>query len=144
MEDFIELLSRLSFKNDTWVLLLPAACIALDIFTGVLHAWIVNRLKSYRLREGLGKKCGELCAIILGELLVTAMNIPRIILVGISSYITFMEIISIFENFDKLGVPIPKAVKRALGVANDAINNDELSEDTINKIKEIKKGGKRS
>lgn len=139
MEPYLDFLLHISFRDDIWMLLLPGACIAIDIFTGVLHAWVTKHLKSYRLREGLGKKVGELCAIVLGELLCVSMDLPKIIIIGISIYITFMEIVSIFENFDKLGVPIPKAIKRAFGVANNTINTSELSNEALTTIKNLTK-----
>jgi toxin secretion/phage lysis holin len=140
MED-LRALTSVAFRDDWWILLLPAACIAIDILTGVLHAWIKNGLKSYRLREGLAKKAGELLAIILGEVLVAGLCIPKIIVSGISAYITFMEVISIMENFHKLGIPIPPTVAKALGVMNETLNgkkSDELSEETKKNIKKIK------
>ena len=147
MED-LRALTSVAFRDDWWILLLPAACIAIDILTGVLHAWITNRLKSYRLREGLGKKAGELLAIILGEVLVAGIKVPKFIVSGISAYIIFMEIISIMENLNKLGVPIPKSIAEALGAMNETINghkkDDDLSEETKKKIKKSinkKKGG---
>lgn len=144
MED-LRALTSVAFRDDWWILLLPAACIVIDILTGVLNAWIKNELKSYRLREGLAKKAGELLAIILGEVLVAGLCVPKIIASGISVYVIFMEVISIMENFHKLGVPIPKSVAKALGTMNETINgkNDDLSEETKKKIKKsIKnKGG---
>lgn len=142
----LKALMSVSFRNDWWILLLPAACIGIDVITGVFNSWIEHDLKSYLLRKGLGKKCGEILAIVLGELLVCGLAVPKEILAGVSAYITFMEIVSIFENFDKLGVPIPKIVKKALASANDFIlsgNSKELDEDTQQQIKELikKKGG---
>lgn len=143
----LKALMSISFREDWWILLLPSCCIAIDVFTGVLNAWIEHNLKSYLLRKGLGKKCGELLAIVLGELLVAALAVPKEILGGISIYVTFMEIVSIFENFDKLGVPIPKFVKKALASASEFITaKDELTEDTQQQLKELinKKGGNNS
>lgn len=147
MED-LRALTSVAFRDDWWILLLPAACIAIDILTGVLNAWIKGELKSYRLREGLGKKAGELLAIILGEVLVAGLCIPRFIVSGISAYITFMEVVSIMENFHKLGIPIPSAIAKALSSMDETLNgkkNNELSEETKKNIKKVhrnKKGGK--
>lgn len=147
MED-LRRLTSIAFREDFWVLLLPAACIAIDILTGVLHAWVIHHLRSYRLREGLAKKAGELLAIILGEVLVAGLCVPKIIVSGISAYVIFMEIISIMENLHKLGVPIPKAIIMAFGTMNNTLNGntDELSEDTRKAIKESvnkkRRGGK--
>ena len=143
-------LMSVSFRDDWWILILPAACIAIDVITGVLNAWIEHDLKSYLLRKGLGKKGGEILAIVLGELLVCGLSVPKEILIGVSVYIIFMEVISILENFDKLGVPIPWFIKKALASANSAITGsgkEELDDQTKETIKELitgksnKKGG---
>jgi phage-related holin len=41
-----------------------------------------------------------------------------------------MELISICENLEKLGVPIPKFIKKALMVANTEINEDDKKDDS--------------
>lgn len=147
----IKTLMKVGFREDWWMFLLPAACIAIDILTGVLNAWIEHNIKSYLLRKGLGKKGGEILALVLGELLVCGLSVPKELLGGISIYIVFMEIISICENLDKLGVPIPGFIKKALATANKVISSendnetDELSEDVQKQLKELvtnQKGGK--
>ena len=40
-----------------------------------------------------------------------------------------MELISIFENLEELGVPIPKFIKKALAVANEEIQEDKKDEE---------------
>ena len=39
-----------------------------------------------------------------------------------------MELMSIFENCDKLGAPMPKAVKDVINNVNDSLNNDSVAE----------------
>ena len=138
MESLRALMS-VGFREDFWILLLPSCCIAIDIITGVLNAWIENNVKSYLLRQGLGKKGGEILAVVLGELLVCALSVPKELLTSTSVYIVFMEVISIFENLNKLGVPIPWFIKKALGAASNALigsEKEELSED----VQEVLKG----
>ena len=144
MEDITVFFENVKFTHDWWSFLLPVSLMGLDVITGVTDAWIRKRLKSYKLREGLGKKVGELSALLLGALLTQALTLPIYVLIGISFYIVFMEVISIFENLQKLGVPIPGFIKKALGTANDILTKDELSDDTKDKIKDSikKKTGK--
>ena len=93
---------------------------------------------------------GEILALILGELLVCGLAVPKELLGGVSIYIVFMEIISICENLDKLGVPIPGFIKNALSTANKMIlstdsKTETLSEDVQKQLKELieeQKGGK--
>lgn len=147
MESLRALMS-VGFREDFWILLLPSCCIAIDIITGVLNAWIENNVKSYLLRQGLGKKGGELLTVVLGELLVCALSVPKELLTATSVYIVFMEVISIFENLNKLGVPIPWFIKKALGAASNALigsEKEELSEDVQEVLKDAintKKGAK--
>lgn len=138
----IKALMSVGFKEDWWILLLPASCIAIDIITGVLNAWIENNIKSYLLRQGLGKKGGEILAIVLGELLVCALSVPKELLTATSIYIVFMEVISIFENLNKLKVPIPWFVKKALGVASNALIGSEKDDpdEIVKAIEESMKG----
>ena len=150
MED-LRALTSVAFRDDWWILILPSACIAIDVLTGVLNAWTKGELKSYRLREGLGKKAGELLAIILGEVLVAGLCIPKFIVSGISAYVVFMEVVSIMENFCKLGIPIPPSIRKALSAMDETLNgkksDEELSKETKNKIKKSiknKKGGNKN
>jgi toxin secretion/phage lysis holin len=138
----IKALMSVGFKEDWWILLLPASCIAIDIITGVLNAWIENNIKSYLLRQGLGKKGGEILAIVLGELLVCALSVTKELLTATSIYIVFMEVISIFENLNKLKVPIPWFVKKALGAASNALNGSEKDgpDEIVKAIEESMKG----
>lgn len=140
MEDVVTFLENVKFTHDWWSFLLPVSLMGLDVITGVTDAWIRKRLKSYKLREGLGKKVGELSALLLGALLTQALTLPIYVLIGISFYIVFMEVISIFENLQKLGVPIPGFIRKALGTANDVLNQDDLPEETKKSVKDsIKK-----
>ena len=45
---------------------------------------------------------------------------------GIVIYIAFMELMSIFENADKMGVPLPFFVKSLVNNIQDSIQNDDL------------------
>ena len=140
MEDITVFFENVKFTRDWWSFLLPVSLMGLDVITGVTDAWIRKRLKSYKLREGLGKKVGELSALLLGALLTQALTLPIYVLIGISLYIVFMEIISIFENLQKLGVPIPGFIRKALGTANEVLNQDDLPEETKKSVKDsIKK-----
>lgn len=125
MDEIVKFIETVQFNDSYWVLLLPCTLMALDILTGVTHAWVSGHLKSYRMREGLGRKCGEIVILIIGHILTTALAIPIVLIVGASLYICFMELVSICENLDKLGVPIPKFVKRALGHVKDILQEKD-------------------
>lgn len=118
-----DILSKASFRDNYWVIIIPAALIVLDILTGVIHAWATGHLKSYKMREGLNHKSGELCVLLMGELFTYGMQLPQMFIQVVSGYVIFMELISIIENLDKMGVPMPKFIKIALRNAKDKIDN---------------------
>lgn len=125
MDEIKELLAQFHFTNDVWTVMLPVVLMLIDIITGLTNAWIKHELDSSILRKGLGKKLGEMAAILIGEMFVAGFGLTHLVADGISLYIIVMELISICENLEKLGVPIPKFIKRALAIANEGIVEDE-------------------
>ena len=122
MEQIKELVEQFEFTNTTWTFMLPIILMTIDVLTGVINAWIKGEIKSSILRKGLGKKIGEIVVLAIGELFLIAMSLPMVVLNGISLYIIVMELISICENLEKLGVPIPNFVKKALASTEEKIN----------------------
>lgn len=123
--DISEMLQMFQSTNNYRVLIVPFALMVFDFITGISHAWATGHLKSYRMREGLNKKVGEITMIIIGCLFNWALNVPKYVVYGIVLYVIIMELISICENLDKMGVPIPKFIKKALRNAEYKIQNDD-------------------
>ena len=105
--------------------MIPGILMAIDILTGSLNAWAKRDFKSYKMRQGLVKKCGEVTILGIGELFTIGMILPTYIMSGVSFYIIFMELISICENLQKMGVPIPKFIKMALSDTEKALEDKE-------------------
>lgn len=120
----MEIIQNLHFSSSTWAVALPIILIGIDVLTGLINAWASKDFKSAIMRKGLSKKLGEIVIIILGELFSFGLGLPDYIISGILFYIGFMEFMSIIENLDKLGVPIPKKIK-------SVINNDDEEEKII-------------
>lgn len=129
MEQIKELIEQFKFTSTTWTFILPIILMAIDVLTGVISAWIKGEIKSSILRKGLGKKIGEIVVLAIGELFLIAMSLPMVVLNGISLYIIVMELISICENLEKLGVPIPNFVKKALASTEEKINESSKDGD---------------
>lgn len=123
--DISEMLQMFQSTNNYRVLIVPFALMVFDFITGISHAWATGHLKSYRMRKGLNKKVGEITMIIIGCLFNWALNVPKYVIYGIVLYVIIMELISICENLDKMGVPIPKFIKKALRNAEYKIQNDD-------------------
>lgn len=103
MEEFL----NLNFVNTFWAFILPIFLMILDVITGYIYAWKSNAIKSSIMRDGLGKKCAELCYIVLGTLFKFAFGLS-VVMHFIVLYVCYMEIMSLLENCDKLGVGLPK------------------------------------
>lgn len=123
MDEIQSIVTQLHYRNELWAIMIPIALMALDILTGLINAWIKNEIDSAKLRKGLAKKMGEITVILIGELFVIGFCLPNVVFTGISIYLVIMELISICENLEKIGVPIPKFIKNALAVSNEKIQN---------------------
>lgn len=119
MEDLMNIMQQmhLQFNNEIWLLVIPALLMVLDILTGYINAWKKHEIKSQKMRDGLGKKVAEICYIIIGFVFRFATGLSSIAY-ALSMYVTYMELISILENTDKLGLPIPKFI-------SDKLNNNK-------------------
>lgn len=88
-------------------LVVVASCIAADVVTGLVSAWVTHSFESGKMREGAGHKLGELLA--LGMTYGLQYGLP---LVGVTTtinfvrfftiYIVIMEFASVCENVIKL------------------------------------------
>lgn len=122
---FTDIIQNAHFRNEYWALIIPAVLMALDILTGVTAAWKTGHLKSYKMREGLSHKAGELCILLIGELFTYGLQLSQIFMVFVSFYIILMELISIAENIEKLGIWLPKFIKNAFRNAKEKLENDD-------------------
>ena len=110
--------------NYIWFILLPLILEVLDVITGYLNAWINDDIQSKKMREGLGKKVGELVYCSVALLINILFNIPSISYF-ITGYICFMEIMSLAENCDKLGVPMPNVLKKKVNNLEEELLGDK-------------------
>ena len=108
-----ELMQNIQFTNTWWAILAPVLLIVLDVLTGIIIAWKNDDFKSAKMREGLSKKFGELVYILIGILAKYAINTDLILYFTVG-YICLMEISSLAENCDKLGVKMPDKLKEKL------------------------------
>lgn len=124
-----DLREAMASAEDYKLLLLPFILMVLDFLTGITHAWATGHLKSYKMREGLNKKVGEICILLIGYIFTWTINAPKYLMIGLTIYIVIMELISLSENLDKMGVPLPKPLKKALRNAEYKAIEGEKKED---------------
>lgn len=130
--------SHVQFSSKLWVLMLPLALMGLDIVTGLVKAWSNEDFKSKKMRTGLSKKIGEIAIIVIGELFQYSLNLPTYIMTCVSLYIVFMELMSVVENLNELGVPLPAFVTKALQTVDESLQKEDL-DDVIEGIESITK-----
>lgn len=123
----MEMLQNFHFQNEVWVLILPLALMVIDFITGSINAWANNDFKSKKMRSGLNKKTGEIAIIVIGELFSYGLGLPVYIMNLISGYIIIMELTSVLENLNKMGVPIPKFISESLSNATNSLADDDWS-----------------
>lgn len=123
MEEIYQFVSQFSFRNELWVLFIPLGLMAIDILTGIVKAWAQNDFKSAIMRAGLAKKAEEILILIAGELISFGLMLPGAVMNGVSFYIIFMEGMSILENVDELGIPVPGFIKKVINNVDDQLKN---------------------
>lgn len=123
MEEIYQFVSQFSFRNELWVLFIPLGLMAIDILTGIVKAWAQNDFKSVVMRAGLAKKAEEILILIAGELVSFGLMLPGAVMNGVSFYIIFMEGMSILENVDELGIPVPGFIKKVINNVDEQLKN---------------------
>ena len=108
-----EIIQNLHFTNIWWAILAPMILIIIDVLTGIVIAWRNNDFKSAVMRTGLSKKFGELVYVLVGILTKFALGTDLILYFSVG-YICLMELSSLAENCDKLGVKMPDKLKEKL------------------------------
>ena len=94
--------------------------IVLDIFTGILKAFLNHDFSSSKMRRGFVTKIGYFIVIIIAnkidEIMPTSEPFLRTIAVW---FYIFVDSSSIIENLALMGVPIPQAIIDRLAVLRD-------------------------
>lgn len=126
----MEELKTITFTHRYWILLLPLCLMAADIITGWIQATINGTWDSTKMRVGLFRKSGELLVIIISYAVYAAISLPFDVPAFIAAYIIIMELISVMENLDQAGLPVPRWVTRRLRkVAKDISDDDPMEND---------------
>lgn len=140
--ELLNLMSKIKFINEFVFYLVPLIFMLCDIVTGLAKAYVQKNIISSKMRSGIIKKCGEMMIIVLTAVVVYSVQWSHRIIAVVSVYMILMEIISIMENLDEIGVPIPKWIEKTINnVATDIDNgtSNAISEDDMKRIIEAAK-----
>ena len=121
----MEFIREISFTHRYWILFLPLFLMAADVVTGWIQATINETWDSTKMRVGLYRKSGEILVIVIAYVIYAAINLPIDMPAFIAGYIIIMEIISVAENLDEAGLPVPRWVTRRLRKVADDLSEDE-------------------
>ena len=122
-------LRNISFTHRYWILFLPLFLMAADVITGWIQATINETWDSSKMRVSLYRKSGELLVIIIAYVVYSAISLPVDVPAFIAGYIIIMEIISVAENLEEAGLPVPRWVTRRLKKVADDLSEDDDPED---------------
>lgn len=125
----MDTLKEISYTHRFWVFLLPLILMAADVVTGWIQASVNGTWDSTKMRKGLFRKSGELLIIVVAYVIYEAIALPVDVPCCISAYVVIMEILSVMENLDQAGVPVPAWLTRRLKKAADAISEDDPTTD---------------
>ena len=121
----MEYLEKVQFTHRYWIIILPLVMMAADIITGWIQASINGTWDSSKMRKGLFRKSGEILVVLLAYVVSKAISLPADIPAFFSIYIIIMEVISVTENLDRAGLPVPKWITNRLNRVAKAMTDDD-------------------
>lgn len=127
----MDFLKNVTFTHRYWILLLPIILMGADIATGWIQATINGTWDSTKMRKGLFRKSGELVIILIAYVVQIALALPVDIFAFISAYVCVMEVLSVIENLDQAGLPVPSWITKRLKKVVDTLANEDPIEDDL-------------
>lgn len=128
MDNATAVAEQVKFANIFWELALPLIFIAADVVTGWIQACINHTVDSTKMRAGLFRKSMEILILFLAVIAGKAVILPFDIAVIFAVYICLMEAVSVMENANQAGVPIPAWIMKALKKIQEQMNGDDKKE----------------
>ena len=119
-------LDTVQYTHQYWIFLLPVLGAMADIITGWIQASINATWDSTKMRKGLFRKGGELLVVVLAFVTEYALQVAAQAHVAtfLSIYIVIMEALSVLENLDQAGVPIPPIIRDRLGKVKHGLDGE--------------------
>lgn len=122
----MDIVYRVHFAHNYWIIALPALFALSDVITGLIQAQINGTKNSSVMRKGLYRKVGELGVILLVWVSCIAVALPVKYPATVALYVCLMEGLSIMENLQSMGVPIPDFITRKAKELSEEINEGEI------------------
>ena len=124
--DLLEVVSKIHYANNYWIILMPAISALFDVVTGFIQAQINGIKNSSVMRKGLYRKFAELIVVLFAMVICIAFSFPLKVAAVVSIYVVWMEAQSIAENLKAAGVPVPEWVTTKTNEINNQINSGEF------------------
>lgn len=124
--DFLE---KITFTHRYWVIILPLVMMAADVITGWIQASINGTWDSTKMRKGLFRKSGEIMVLLLAYVVHMAIALPVDVPAFFSIYIIIMEVLSVAENLDQAGLPVPHWITKRLKKAAEIMTEGDSEEE---------------
>ena len=109
-----EITEEIHYSHDYWIFLLPLVLIASDVVSGWIQATINSTWDSTKMRKGLFRKGGEMMIVITAWIVGLALPLDFNIAFFFSLYVVIMEALSVIENLDLAGIPMPTWIIKRL------------------------------
>ena len=124
----MEVLDKITYTHSYWTLLLPIIMMGADVLTGWIQASVNGTWDSTKMRKGLFRKSGEIVILVLAYVVQIAIALPVNIFIFISIYVCIMEALSVIENLDQAGLPVPSWITKRLKKAMDTMMTGDEEE----------------
>lgn len=123
----VESLSKIQYTHAYWIFLCPIIGAAADIITGWIQASVNGTWNSSVMRKGLYRKGGEFLVVIMAYVAELAIDAVAGVHLAtcLSMYIGLMELISVIENLNAAGVPVPTFLKNRLDKIKENADKNE-------------------
>lgn len=125
----MDFLKQITFTHRYWVIVLPLVMMAADVITGWIQASINGTWDSTKMRKGLFRKSGEIMVLLLAYVIHMAIALPVDVPAFFGIYIIIMEILSVAENLDQAGLPVPHWITKRLKKAAEIMTEGDPEEE---------------
>lgn len=125
----MDFLNKITFTHRYWVIILPLVMMAADVITGWIQASVNGTWDSTKMRKGLFRKSGEIMVLLLAYVVHMAIALPVDVPAFFSIYIIIMEVLSVAENLDQAGLPVPHWITKRLKKAAEIMTEGDPEEE---------------